>query len=187
MKVFRIRLNSNNFQSFLPVDSKVWGTDVLKMDCRSRLSIWKPPGIYVSNPTLRQGSFLHLAAGAFVVDHSGCELLRTILEIAGELLPLPHGDSVFYLLNVLECVNCLDQQRTKWILGKTTNARIRIKEYHFEASRLSESTLFKIPETASAEILTVTGLKDPDDEFKSVVERHGLEGILFEEVWSGSR
>jgi hypothetical protein len=38
-----------------------------------------------------------------------------------------------------------------------------------------------------AEILTVSGLKDPEDEFESVVEDEGLEGILFEKVWSGSR
>ena len=78
------------------------------------------------------------------------------------------------------------KKNTKWVLGKTTNTKIRIKEYHFEPSHFSESTLFKIPETAMAEVLTVSGLKDPEDEFKFVVEREGLEGIIFEEVWSGS-
>jgi hypothetical protein len=187
MKVFRIRLNSNDFQSLLPVDSKVWETDVLKMDCKPKLPAWKPPAVYIGNPKLKQGSFLHLCSGAFVVDSSACEALRTILEMAGELLPLPHQGALFHLMNVLECVNCLDEQNTKWVLGKTTNARIRIKEYHFEASRFSESTLFKIPETAMGEVLTVSGLKDPEDEFKSVVEREGLKGIIFEEVWSDSR
>jgi hypothetical protein len=187
MKVFRIRLNSNDFQSFLPVDSKVWETDALKMDCKRMLAAWKPPAVYIYNPKLKQGSFLHLCSGAFVVDSFACEVLRTILEIAGEILPLPHQDSVFHLINVLECVNCLDQENTKWVFGKTTNAKIRIKEYHFHADRFSESTLFKIPETAMGEVLTVSGIKDPGDEFKSVVEREGLQGILFEEVWSDSR
>lgn len=43
------------------------------------------------------------------------------------------------------------------------------------------------PETAKGEVLTVSGLKDPEDEFKSIVEHNGLEGILFEELWSDSR
>lgn len=187
MKVFRIRLNSNDFQSFLPVNTNIWETDVLTMNCRSKLTDWNPPTVYVPNPQLKPGNFLELASGAFVVDSIASEALRTILEIAGELLPLPHDEDLFHLLNVLECVNCLDQQRTKWVLGKTTNARIRIAEYHFDANRFSESTVFKIPETASGEILTVSGLKDPADEFKSVVECEGLGGILFEEVWSDSR
>ncbi len=107
--------------------------------------------------------------------------------MAGELLPLPHRGDLFHLVNVLECVNCLDEQNTKWVLGRTTNARIRVEEYRFHANRLSESTLFKVPETALGEVLTVSGLKDPEDEFKSVVEREGLEGINFEEVWSDSQ
>jgi hypothetical protein len=65
--------------------------------------------------------------------------------------------------------------------------RLGIEEHQFHAIRFSESTVFKIPETAMAEILTVSGLKDPEDEFESVVEDEGLEGILFEKVWSGSR
>ena len=85
-------------------------------------------------------------------------------------------------MNVLDCVNCLDEQNTKWVYGKTTHSRIRIKEYHFDASRFSESSLFKIPE--KVEIFTTSGLKDPEDEFKGIVEAEGLQGILFEEVWS---
>jgi hypothetical protein len=187
MKVFRIRLNSNVFQSFLPVDPGVWKTDLLKMDCQPKLPSWTPPAVYVQNPKLKKGSFSHLCSGAFVADLSVSEALRTVLEAAGELLPLPHQGTLFHLMNVLECVNCLDEHNTKWVLGKTTNAKIRISEYHFYPNRFSESTLFKIPETAMGEVLTVSGLKDPEDEFKSIVEHEGLEGIIFEELWSDSR
>lgn len=182
MKVFRIRLNSNEFQSFLPADPETWNGDMLKMDCRPKLSTWEPPKVYVPNPKLRQGHFYHLCAGAFVVDAPTCEKLRTILEAAGELLPLPYQDATYTLLNVLECVNCLDERNTKWVMGKRTRAKIRITEYHFNPSRIPESTLFKIPE--SGEILTVSGIKDPEEEFKSAVERERLQGLMFEELWS---
>jgi hypothetical protein len=107
-----------------------------------------------------------------------------MLESAGELLPLPYRDSLFYLVNVVECLDCLDEQRTNWILGETTGARIRIEHYHFDPSCLSTSTLFKIPQTAKAEVLTVTGVKDPSLEFKTIVERQGLMGLNFEKLWS---
>jgi hypothetical protein len=187
MEVFRVSLDVNHYRRFLPTDSGVFATGVFEMACQNKLPVWRSPPVYVFNPMLKAGNFYHLCSGAFVVDPVGLETLRTILEMAGELLPLPHGGSVFHLMNVLECVNCLDQEKTQWVYGKRTNARIGIKEYHFHAHRFSESTLFKIPETARGELLTVSGLKDPDDEFKSVVEREGLEGIIFEEVWSGSR
>ena len=186
MKVFRVAFESNDFQSFLPSDSTVWETDLLKMDCRKKLSEWVPPSIYILNPMLERGNVFHFCSGAFVVDSLALEAVRTPLEVAGELLPLPHKGELFHLVNVLECVNCLDEDKTKWAYGKRTNARIGIDEYFFYADRFSESTLFKIPETALGEVLTVSGIKDPEDEFKSLVESAGLKGILFEELWSSS-
>ncbi len=186
MQVFRVRLNSNIFQSLLPDDPNVWETDLLKMDCEPKLSLWRPPAVHIVNPKRKRGSFFHLCSGAFAVDLSKNGDLLAVLEMAGELLPLPFRGELFHLINILECVNCLDEQKTEWVLGKTTKARIRISEYQFHASRFSESSLFKIPETALGEVLTVSGMKDPEDEFKSIVEREELEGILFEELWSDS-
>jgi len=184
MKVFRIRLDSNVFQSFLPDNEHIWATDSLMMNCQPKLQLWNPPSVHIGNPTLKKGNFFHLCSGAFVVDAVAAGALRTILEWAGELLPLPHESSLYHLINVLECANCLDDDKTKWVFGKTSGARLRIKEYHFHPSRLTESSLFKIHETAMGEVLTVSGMKDPEDEFKSVVEQQKLEGILFEEIWS---
>jgi hypothetical protein len=105
--------------------------------------------------------------------------------MAGELLPLPHRGEVFTVLNITECINCLDHNRTRWVLGKSTGARIRIKEYAFHPNRFSESVLFKIPETCKADVLVVEGLPGCEvEEFRYVVEQNGLEGLLFEEIWS---
>src|ERR1035441_5155480 len=177
MEIFRIRLNSNEFQSFLPADTSIWRTEALRMDCKPKLAEWKAPEIYIHNPKRERGNFFHLCSGAFVTDSAATEGLRSVLEMAGELLPLVHKGSPFFLLNVLECVNCLDLQNTTWVTGKTTGARIRILEYQFNAQRLSESTLFKIPETAASEVLCVEGLKDPEDEFKAQVEGSGFKGL----------
>jgi hypothetical protein len=183
MEIFRIQLNSNVFQRFLPVDPGLWKTDILKMDCQCKMSTWESPELYIYNPKLEPGNFYHLCSGAFVVDAEAMEKLRDILEMAGELLPLEHKGTPFYLVNILECVNCLDEKKTKWVIGKTTGAKIRIAKYHFERSRLSESTLFKIPETSLGEVLCVSGLKDPEDEFKAQVESLGLKGLIFEKLW----
>jgi hypothetical protein len=184
MKVFRVSLDSNKFQSLLPCDQAIWRTEALEMNCSPKMSAWCPPAVYVSNPRLRLGNFLHLCSGGFVTDPKGLESLRDLLEMAGELLPLPHDGFTFWLTNVLECFNCLDAEASQWVLGKTTGARVAIRRYEFFRDRFGESTLFKIPETAAGEVLTVSGMKDPEDEFKSRVEQAGLQGILFEELWS---
>ncbi len=121
---------------------------------------------------------------AFVLDEEAREALLELLEMGGELLPITCQGRSYLLFNALECVNCLDQQKTLWVMGKRTGAKVRIEKYEFVPNRFSESSLFKIPETAAGEVLTVTGLKDPEDEFKTRVEQLGLAGLCFEEIWS---
>ena len=184
MEIFKIQINANKFQSFLPNDAHIWKTSTFKMDCVSKLSSWRPPEVYIHNPKLEKGNFFHLCSGGFVVDSYAAGRLRTVLELAGELLPLTHEGHQYYLLNILECVNCLDANTTEWVMGKTSGAKIRVMKYQFNADKISESTLFKIPETASAEMFCISGLKDPEDEFKWQVENSGLKGLVFEKVWS---
>lgn len=157
------------------------------MNCHRKLAEWKAPEIYLQNLKAVRGNFFHLCSGALVIDQLATDRLRPTLAWAGELLPLTHEGIPFYLLNVTECVSCLDNGATEWVIGKKTGAKIRISKYGFDKRRLSESTLFKIPETAAAEILCVSGLKDPADEFKAQVQANGFRGLLFEKLWSDQK
>jgi hypothetical protein len=56
--------------------------------------------------------------------------------------------------------------------------------YSFHPDRFSESPLFKIPETCRAQILLVEGFRDPEEEFRYVVEQTGLKGLVVQELWS---
>lgn len=184
MEIFRIRLDVNVYQRFLPADQSFWQMDNLRMDCTPKLPDWRAPEIYIHNPKRKQGNFYYLSSGSFVVDSQTAEQLRSILEMSGELLPLEHAGNTYYLLNILECVNCLDQQKTKWVVDEKAGVKVRILEHHFHRQRLVESTIFKIPETAAGDILCVEGLKDPEDEFKAQVEACGFTGLLFDKLWS---
>jgi hypothetical protein len=103
--------------------------------------------------------------------------------MAGELLPLPHEGREYTVLNVTECINCLDQDASQWSLNPSTGERVRLVRYAFHRDRFSESPIFKIPETCRAEVLVVEGLLDPEDEFRSVVRRAQLRGLIFEQLW----
>jgi hypothetical protein len=184
MEIHKIRLDSNIYQSVVPKDDNIWKNNLLKLDAQPKLETWKTPAVYVHNPKKKRGNFFHVCSGGIVVDSIALEKLRDFFEMAGELLPIDNDGEILHLVNILECVNCLDDRKTQWILGKTTGAKIDIKKYEFYPDRISESTLFKIPETAAGEVLATSRIKDPEDEFKSVVDREGLTGILFEKLWS---
>jgi len=183
MRIYKLRLDSNNYQRFLPESEGIWKTKRLKMDCTRKLPEWMPPEIYIPNPTLKKGNFAHLCAGAFVTDPEATENLRDLFEMAGELLPLQYKGEQYTLLNVTECKDCLDHDGTDWIPGKTTGAKIDIKSYVFKPTRIPESTIFKIPERL-AHVFVAEGRFDPDDEFKFRVEKEKFSGLLFEEVWN---
>jgi len=184
MRVYRVNTDGDHYQYFLPDDDRVWATDVLLLDGTPRLEGWKPPEIYVLKPRLRRGRFFDLCVGGLVLDSHATNILRPMLEMCGELLPLYHKGEEFFLLNVLECINVLDEERTVWVYGETTGARLHIEKYAFKPNRFTETSLFKTPETARSEVLAVEGLKDPEDEFKYVVEHGNLTGLLFELLWS---
>src|ERR1700674_1801170 len=78
----------------------------------------------------------------------------------------------------------LPQDRTEWEYGETTGKPIRIVRYAFHKDRMSESSIFKIPETASGEILCYDGARGPEDEIKPYVESHGITRLEFTEIWS---
>jgi hypothetical protein len=182
MKIHRVRADVNNYQYFMLEDPSIGLTDLMTFDGTPKVDNWVAPVVYVQKPKLKRGNFPDLwATATLVVDEAALEQLRDLLEMSCELLPLRHEGKLYHVLNVMECVNLIDDQKTQWLYEKGSGP---IKKYAFHAARLTESPLFKIPETCKSEILTCEGLKDADDEFKGRVERLRLRGLIFEEVWS---
>jgi hypothetical protein len=182
IRVYRIRSDVNHYQYFLPENDEE--LPKLRMDCVPRAENWSPPPVFVYEPLHKKGDFYNFNSSSLITSPKATQALYPYLEIAGELLSLPYKDEVYTLLNVTECINCLDQQRTEWVKGKDKGDNLFIKSYAFYPDRFSESDIFKIPETCLSEILVVEGLKDQKDEFRYVVESAGLQGLIFEEIWN---
>ena len=195
MKVFKVNPDFT-FQSFYPwdpngpMDPEILKSDSLKMDCTRKMPTWNPLPIVVYKPRLKRGNFFYSWSGHFLVDAKVREILHSILSKTCELLPfLPYEGEMFYLINVLNCLDCLDKQKTIWRTSPRTGDMISlgsIKEYNFDPARFAGPTLFKIPEQKTNTFLTFTGVGDPESEFKTLVEREGLTGLKFEELWSDS-
>jgi hypothetical protein len=77
LKVYKLRLDSNNYQRFLPKDEGIRKTKQLTMDCTRKLRGWIPPAVYVPNPKLKKGEFFHLFSGALVIDKNATEHSET--------------------------------------------------------------------------------------------------------------
>lgn len=183
MKVYRIEFDVNHYQYFLPENAEDWKR--LEMDCTPKVGVWEPPVVFILEPLHIRGDFYQFGGGFLIMSTRATEVLEGFLAMAGELLPLPQGGQEFTILNVLECINCLDHEATEWFVNEATGEKYRPKKYAFNPNHFTSSMLFKIPETCRAEILVVEGRGHClDEEFRYVVEQAGLKGLLFKEIWS---
>ena len=59
-----------------------------------------------------------------------------------------------------------------------------IDRHVFRPDLLPKSTIFKVPEMGGSIIYVTEGLNEPEKEFRAIVHRERLEGLLFKVVWS---
>jgi hypothetical protein len=182
LKIYTLEFLTDTYQSLLPEDDNIWGTGLLDMDCRPKKENWKSPKVRIENPVLEKSDFLRLCVGGMVISSEKVNLLMPQLEMVGELLPIKWVEGNGYLCNILKCSNCLNHEKTEWIYGEETKKPIRITKHVFIPSLVPESTIFKIPER-KATIYITEGIKDPEDEFKFIVESNRLSGLSFKKVW----
>ncbi len=178
MRIFELRLAPDEFQKLLCDDpTRAGGLDLI-FDCDQRTTTWNPPEVYISNPRAKRGSFFSLGSwGFFVCTQELHDELEYLFAPCAEMLPLPFEDETLWIVNVLTCLNLLDEKRSEF------NGAFP-KRYVFHAHRMQPAPLFKVPRTSRGQILTSQGYVDENYDFKLQVERRGFEGLKFKELWS---
>jgi len=181
MKIFKIRQDCNRYRRIRELDLH---SDVLARASTGtpQSDVWIPPPVYLDNPKRKTGDFLNAADSYLVASQKATDALRSLFDLAGELLPLPFGDDLYWILNVCEVVDCLDQQKTEW--AGSGQFKMMFERIVFIPERLSSSPIFKIPDRTSVDIFVSEGLMKPDQEFREIVKWEGLKGLTFEEVWA---
>lgn len=183
MKVYRIDSDVNHYQYFLPEQE----SDAFKLflDCESMAGSWIPHKVFIYKPKHKVGDLYNFSTGTLIFSPSATEKLQTFLEMAGELLPLPYKDKVYTVLNVTECINCLDTENSEWLVSQKTGEQFgTITKYIFHPNRFSESCIFKIPETSIVETLIVDW--EDGEGFIDALKEHDIKGYLLTLLWSDS-
>lgn len=146
-----------------------------------KLDNWMPIEFFVFNPLAKRGNFFSLPNySAFACDKLAVDRLYEFLDFGAELLPIYLEDGTeLFIVNVTDCVNALDQKNTVYDYYPE-GGRGRILKYAFHKNRFSESSIFKIPETAATQVFTFTGIKSPNEEFYHAYNDSKLSGLVFE-------
>ena len=137
---------------------------------------WVELSFFLDDPRKKRGGFLGWSTAPVMEQHVR-DAMVDIVEPAGELLPGMCEDvGPIYFLNVLENLDCFDEDRAIEDAG--------VKRWAFHPDRIGDCSLFKLSAFPFSPLFTYTGKLDPDKEFKNRYERLGLGGLKFQLVWS---
>jgi hypothetical protein len=183
MRIFKIKTDTNNIQLLNLCDVSKRTLEKFKFDCEPKMQDWEDDLFYIYNPKIKAKNFFSIGSGCLVFDERTLELCRMIFEMSGEIIPIKveRGEDL-YILNVMECMNGLDYENTKWDYY-SDETKGRILKYAFHKDRvMNESTIFKIPETSKTDIFCFADVKDREEEFYHIYHDNNLTGLIFEEI-----
>ena len=182
-QVYRIKTDPDTYQMVMTANVKEYNR--LSMECLPKAEGWEPPDVYIPHPFKKAADFMSTnGRGTMIITQRAATALEDFFSVSCELLPLPCESETFMVVNVLNCVNWLSKDKTKWLY----NSGVKVsppKDYVFHSDRFSGPIgLLKIPETHKREILVWIDTEGAAaDNFIGRVEYHGLTGLAFEKLW----
>lgn len=134
MNIFSVKVDVNNYQWLMPQVDERKLLNYTVFDCKRRLDNWEQNEWYSFNPNSLEGNFYSIGvSGAFAFDESVYQSdLFALLEMSGEILPIKLLNRELYIINVLECVNMLNENSTEWDIYDD-GSKGRILNYSFHA------------------------------------------------------
>lgn len=181
MKIWKLETDANNYDYFtIPNDEE--RKKVLFDYCfdgRHIADRWKPIKVEVIEESKRSDTPT-FGGGRPVLSENAVLILGDLIKGVTEILPLDYSKEKYYVINVVDVVDCIDYEKTKCKMFENSNRVMRFIEYAFKANAVKGKHIFKIPEHPKSEVFI-------SDEFRDRVLNNGLEGFAFLELWDSEK
>ena len=114
-----------------------------------------------------------------VMSQRAWDVLRPLIGYCCEALPISHpSGKPYYIIHVMDTVDCLDTTKSDFTRNATTGRVNRIRRYAFKSGMLHGKHIFKLPLESGGELIV-------DDVFRNTVETNDLKGLRFKELAVG--
>lgn len=101
------------------------------------------------------------------------EALKPLIGYCCEALPIKHpSGEAYFLINVLEIIDALDEKRSIVDRNSVTGRISRVIKYSFHLDKIKDKHIFKLPLQSGAGLIVDAGFRD-------AVEKAGLRGLKF--------
>lgn len=138
---------------------------------------WRPV-IYIKRKQRKNPDFLPIAKVGIVITQKAVDVLKPLLGNSVELLPLRSFKQPMYFVNVLESLDCLDEDETIYKLSAVTKTKVGIVKFAFDPEKIADKHIFKIKGFWYNTFVS--------DEFRKICKENDLQGVDFsadELVW----
>lgn len=163
--IARPEMGVNEFQSFDGRSKKnQWTSKVLtRMEPEKNLLLSNAPGFFSHIP---------------VFDKKAVDILNKYLKHTAEILPVYSKDGEFYIINIINVLDCIDYKKSKYRMFPNSDRIMIFQSYAFIEERLRGTDIFKIKDEPRRSAFVT-------DNFKNCVLENELSGFKFQLVWSG--
>jgi len=190
LTVCRLRLDTSTYQTLRLAEPEAlyarFPRPFAGLSMAKKEGAFAPIGCLINEPERPAADFTALLPGMFVISQRvyDSSLYMAAMNLAAEVADVSVSGERRYAVNVVEIFNALDRNRS--VLTRTNDGHIiSVERYAFYAERIgAESALFKLPETASYEILAWGRSSDTGEEewcnFPAVYRDCGFTGLQFD-------
>jgi hypothetical protein len=184
MKIYRVVMDVDGCQSLLPKDESVYETKLLMLDGTKKSDIWPSKlEAVLDNENRAVPDVYSFGAGNFLLTARARNVLDRGLSTA-EFLPVFWSQGSGWLVNIVGCYDCLNNERIKWCIDEGSGKKLFVEEYSFLPEKIDcSSFVFKIKEECFE--LFCADFESGSDSLLSIVASNKLKGFVFELVWEG--
>jgi hypothetical protein len=151
----------------------------LHFESRSVARTWKPvtvegfddnPGVEGDFPSLNDFSEIP------IFSQRAWDALHPLIGYCCEALPIRHPSrKPYYIINVMEIIDCLDEERSELTRNDVTGRVNDVIRYAFKTKLLEGKRIFKTPLKSGAGLFF-------DEEFCGIVKTNKLRGLLLKQL-----
>jgi len=142
--------------------------------------IWKPL-VFIKKKQRKQPDFLPIAGVGIVMTQRAIDALKLLIKDSVEILPLKSFREPMYFVNILESLDCLDEEKTVFRLSAVTKTKVGITKFAFDPKKIDNKHIFKIKGFWYNTFVS--------DEFQEICKEQDLQGVDFtanEMLWKGT-
>lgn len=133
------------------------------------------PSVHKTEKDKPIGDVFSVEVSSFCLNEKAYKVLKPYLEKHCQIFETLNQDEKIYVVNVTDMIDCLDYDKSEIKRFSSSGRVMRIIKYVFKTEKLTNATIFKLPEFPKA-ISYVT------EEFKNVVEENNIKGFKFKEL-----